>query len=268
MTTPLPMTAGRRAALILGVPLALAVIAWTALTAVAFAGQGSYPVRLVVPVHGGTVNLSAGAADVRVTQAPGSQLRLTGTARYSLVRSKVTWHPTASGVSVSTQCGLVTGVCEFNFGAVLPAGKRAVLSDGSGNLTLRGLTGPVTAGSGSGDVQANQLSGTVSLQSGSGNITGGTVSGPQVTLKAGSGNIAIDGLASLDVVVSDGSGNIALTFSKIPSRVRVSNSSGNISVVLPRGPTHYQVNGTTNSGNRIVSVPITTGSAHVITVSD
>ena len=268
MTTPLPMTAGRRAALILGVPLALAVIAWTALTAVAFAGQGSYSVRLVVPVHGGTVNLSAGAADVRVTQAPGKQLRLTGTARYSLVRSKVTWHPTASGVTVSTQCRFVTGVCDFNFRAVLPAGKRAVLSDGSGNLTLRGLTGPVSVGSGSGDVQANLLTGAVSLQNGSGDISGNSLSGPRVTLKDGSGDIVIHGLASLDVVVSDGSGDIALTFSKVPSRVRVSDSSGNVSVVLPPGPTHYQVNATTNSGNRTVSVPTNSGSAHVITVTD
>src|SRR5260370_31243352 len=170
MTAPLPMTAGRRAALILGVPLALAVIAWTGLTAVAFAGQGSYPVRLVAAAHGGTVNLSVGPADVRVTQAPGSQLRLTGTARYSLVRSKVTWHPTASGVTVSTQCRFVTGVCEFNFRAVLPAGKRAVLSDGSGNLTLRGLTGPVTAGSGARDLQAKQPPGTVSLPPGSATV--------------------------------------------------------------------------------------------------
>src|SRR5260370_2044465 len=250
MTSPLPMTAGRRAALILGVPLALAVIAWTGLTAVAFAGQGSYPVRLAVPVHGGTVDLSTGAADVRVTQAPGSQLRLTGTARYSLVRSKVTWHPTASGVTVSTQCRFVTGVCEFNFRAVLPAGKRAVLSDGSGNLTLRGLTGPVTAGAGSGHVQANQLSGTVILQAGSGNITGGTVSGPQVTLKAGSGNIAIDDLASLGVAGSDGSGNLALTFSKIPSRGRPTASSADVSVALPRGPTPDQADPTTDAGTR------------------
>jgi hypothetical protein len=268
MSTPLPMTKGRRLALLFGVPIALALIAWTALTEVAYAGLGSYPVLLAVPVHGSTVSLSAGAADVQVTQAAGSTLRLTGKARYSLVRSTVTWQTTPSGVIVSPQCHFITGICSFSFHAVLPAGKRAVLSDGSGNLTLRGLTGPVTVGSGSGDVQANLLSGTVSLQSGSGNITGSTLSGPKVTLRAGSGNIAIDGLASLDVMVSDGSGNITLTFTKVPTRVRVSDSSGNVNVVLPPGPTHYQVNATTNSGNRSVSVPTNSGSSHVITVTD
>ncbi|HET7246523.1 MAG TPA: DUF4097 family beta strand repeat-containing protein [Streptosporangiaceae bacterium] len=267
MSTPLPMTTGRRLALMLGVPLALALIAWTALSEVAFAGLGSYPVRLAVRVHGSTVNLSAGAADVQVTQAPGSMLRLTGKARYSLVRSNVTWRTTPSGVIVSPQCHFITGICTFSFHAVLPAGKRAVLSDGSGNLTLRGLTGPVTAGSGSGDVQGNLLSGTVNLQTGSGNITGTGLSGPQVTIRAGSGDIAIDGLASLDVVVTDGSGDISLTFSKVPTRVKVTNSSGDVSVMLPPGPTRYVVNATTNSGNRTVRVP-QGGTGHMITVTD
>ena len=268
MTTPLPMTKGRRLALLVGVPLSLALIAWTGLTEVAYAGMDSYPVRLAAPVHGSSVSLSAGAADVQVTQAAGSTLRLTGKATYSLFRSTVTWHATPSGVIVSPRCHFFIGNCSFSFRAVLPAGKRAVLSDGSGNLTLRGLTGPVSAGTGSGDVQANLLSGIVSLQTGSGDVSGNGLSGPKVTLKAGSGDIAIARLASLDVVVSDGSGDISLTFSEVPSRVQVSDSSGDVKVVLPRGPTHYQVNATTNSGNRSVDVPTNSGSAHVITVTD
>lgn len=267
MTTPLRMTKGRRLALLLGVPVALALIAWTGLTEVAYAGLGSYPVRLAVPVHGSTVSLSTGAADVQVTQAAGSQLRLTGKAEYSLIRSTVTWHSTPSGVVVSPHCHFFVGICSFSLRTVLPAGKRAVLSDGSGNLTLGGLTSPVTGGSGSGDLQLNQLSGTVNLQTGSGNISGGGLSGPKVTLKAGSGDIAVDGLASLDVVVSDGSGNITLTFSEVPTRVKVSNSSGDVNVVLPPGPTRYLVNASTGSGNRTVQVP-QGGVGHTITVSD
>jgi hypothetical protein len=224
-------------------------------------------VRLAVPVEGSTVNLSAGAADVQVTQNAGRTLRLAGQARYSLFRSDVTWHTTPSGVIVSPRCHFFIGICSFSFHAVLPAGKRAVLSDGSGNLALRGLTGPVIAGSGSGDVRADLLSGTVSLQTGSGNITGGGLSGAKTTLKAGSGNIAIDSLGSLDVVVTDGSGNIGLTFARAPTRVRVSDSSGNVSVVLPRG-VRYQVNATTNSGNRNVSVLQTSAPDHVVTVTD
>jgi hypothetical protein len=267
MSTPLPMTKGRLLALLLGAPVAFALIAWTGLTEVAYAGQGSYPVRLAVPVHGSTVSLSVGQADVQVTQAAGSTLQLTGKATYSLFRSDVTWHTTPSGVIVSPKCHFFVGNCSFSFHAVLPASKKAVLSDGSGNLALRGLTGPVSGVSGSGDVQANVLTGTVRLETGSGNITGGALSGPKVTLKAGSGDIAIDSLESLDVAVTDGSGNIDLTFTKVPTRVNVSNSSGNVNVVLPRG-VRYQVNATTDSGNRTVGVLQTTAPDHVITVTD
>jgi hypothetical protein len=267
MSTPLPMTKGRFLALLLGVPVAFALIAWTGLTEVAYAGLGSYPVQLAVPVHGSTVSLSAGAADVQVAQATGSTLRLTGKATYSLFRSDVTWQTTPSGVIISPQCHFFVGICSFSFHAVLPAGKRAVLSDGSGNLTLRGLTGPVIAGSGSGDVQANVLTGTVNLQTGSGNITGSALSGPKVTLKAGSGNVAFDSLESQDVVVTDGSGNIDLTFTRAPTRVKVTNSSGNVNLVLPRG-VRYQVNATTNSGNRNVGVLQTSAPDHVIVVTD
>jgi len=268
MSTPLPMTRGRLLALLLGVPLALALVAWTGLTEVAFAGLGSYPVHLSVRVRGSTASLSAGAADVQVTQAAGSTLRLAGKAQYSLIRSDVTWHATPSGVIVSPRCHFFVGICSFSLNAILPAGKRAVLSAGSGDLTLRGLTGAVSGVSGSGDVQANLLSGAVRLTTGSGDITGGTLSGPRVTLRAGSGDIAFDGLTSVDVVVSDGSGDIALTFSKVPAQVRVSDSSGNVSVVLPPGPARYQVNAVTNSGSRTVTVPQASGSAHVITVTN
>jgi hypothetical protein len=47
----------------------------------------------------------------------------------------------------------------------------------------------------------------------------------------------------------------------------VRDSSGNVNVVLPQG-VRYQVNATTDSGNRTVSVPLTSAPGHVITVTD
>ena len=178
--------------------------------AVAYAGQASYRVRLAVPVHGSTVSLSGDAADLRVTQAPGSQLLLTGTAHYSIIRSTVTWHNTQSGVIVTPRCHFVVGNCSFDFHAVVPGGKRALISTGSGNVTLADLSGPVSAGTGSGDVSGN------------------AVSGANVAFKTG---------------------------------------SGNVSLVLPPGNTLYQVNAAADSGGRVVTVPTSTASRHVITVS-
>ena len=268
MTAPLPMTTGRRVALLLGLPVALAVIGWTGLTAVAYAGQASYPVRLAVPGQGSTVSVSAGAGDVRVTQAPGSQLKLTGTAHYSVIRSTVTWYNTRSGVVVTPRCHFVAGNCSFDFHAVVPGGKRALISTGSGNVTLANLSGPVSAGTGSGDIRAENVLDAVSMHTGSGDISGATVSGAKVTVKTGSGDISIEALTGAHVIASAGSGDITLTFNKVPDRVHVHNGSGNVTLVLPPGNTPYQVNAAADSGNREVTVPTNPASRHVITVSD
>jgi len=246
-----PLTRGRVLALVIGVPLVVAIIGWSALTAVAFAGQGSYPVRVNLPVRGGgTVDFSVDSGDVTVGQTAGDRLVATGTAHYSLVRSTVTRSVTPSGTTVSSHCHFVTGECSFTYRVGLPAGVRAVLASGSGDLMLRGLSGYVNAAAGSGDIAGFGLSGT------------------RVALEDGSGDITIRGLASADVTASAGSGDVTLTFTKVPRRVTVSASSGDVRVVLPRGRTLYQVHAIASAGNTVVRVPRSSVSPYVINVND
>lgn len=249
MRKSLPMTGGRVAALLLAVPVALLVIAWTALTEVAFAGQASYPVQLDLPIHGKAVTVGVDSGNMTVTGAAGHRLRLTGTAHYSLVRSTVTWRSGRSGVTVSSRCHFVTGECSFVYHVALPAGTRALLSNSSGDLTLRGLAGHVDAASGSGNITAQALSGTVSFRD-------------------GSGDISATGLRSTDVTVADHSGNIVLAFSAVPSQVHISDGSGNVTLVLPRGSTSYHVIASSSSGQKTVAVPVSSASAHLIEVTD
>src|SRR5262249_14364523 len=210
-----------------------------------------------LPMHGRTVNFSVDSGNATVSsgnvtldQTAGGRLVVTGTAHYSLVRSTVTHSVTASGTTVSSHCRFVTGVCSFNYRVGLPAGVRAVLASGSGDLMLRGLSGYVNAATGSG------------------NIAGTGLSGPQVLLESGSGDITVSGLASADVTASAGSGNITLTFAKVPRRVSVSNSDGDVHLVLPPGRTLYHVDAKASSGSSAVKVPQSTNSPHVIKVSD
>ena len=269
MTDRLPMTRGRVLALVIGLPLALILIGWTALNAVAFAGQGSYPVHLDLPVTGGTAGVSVDSGNLTVGPGAAGRLRLAGTAHYSLVRSSVTWHQTRSGVTVDSHCRFLIGQCSADLTVAIPASARAVLSDGSGDMTVRGLTGHVSAGAGAGNVSAYGLSGTVDLGDGSGDIVGSALSGPRVTFSNGSGNISVTGLTSTHVVASDGSGDVTLTFTKVPSYVHVSDDSGNVTLILPPGKTTlYRVRASTSSGTPVVSVPISSVSRHVITVTD
>jgi hypothetical protein len=262
----LPLTRGRVLALAIGVPLMLAIIGWTGLNWVALAGQGSYPVRLSAPLTGGTAGLSVDSANLTVRQAAGSAgVRVTGTAHYSLVRSRLTVHRTHAGLTVSTGCRFPAGACDADLSAIVPAGARTSLFDGSGDMTLSGLTGPVSASVGSGNLNATALPGSASLGAGSGDVVGTALTGARLMLSDGSGNITIVGLTSGYVHANDGSGDVSLTFTKIPGSVYVKDGSGNVTLVLPRGML-YNVDANTDSGNRNVSVQTSQVSRHLITV--
>jgi DUF4097 and DUF4098 domain-containing protein YvlB len=92
--------------------------------------------------------------------------------------------------------------------------------------------------------------------------------GARVTFSDGSGDITVSGLTNLDVSASDGSGNITLTFATVPDRVTVDDAFGDITVVLPRTSASYKVNAQAAFGTTSVSVPVSSLSPHVITVTD
>ncbi len=261
------MTAGRRVALITGVPLALLLIGWTALTAVALVGTGSYRINLDLPVHGRTVTLAVDSGDVSVSPRAGDRIRLRGTATWALIRSRLTWQRTPSGVAVHPQCRQITGQCSFDFTVTMPSRLAMVISSASGDLSARGLAAPVRLQAGSGDIRVSALSGGARINDQSGEITGASLAG-RVFIQNESGDITVTGLASQDVTAQDRSGSITLTFAAVPARVRVSNESGDIRLVLPPGSTEYQVTASTRSGSTVVTVPRTTSSRHLITVTD
>ena len=261
------MTAGRRVALITGVPLALLLIGWTALTAVALVGTGSYRINLDLPVHGRTVTLAVDSGDVSVSPRADDRIRLRGTATWALIRSRLTWQRTPSGVAVHSQCRQITGECSFGFTVTMPSRLATVISSASGDLSARGLAAPVRLQAGSGDIRVSALSGGARINDQSGEITGASLAG-RVFIQNESGDITVTGLASQDVTAQDRSGSITLTFAAVPARVRVSNESGDIRLVLPPGSTEYQVTASTRSGSTVVTVPRSTSSRHLITVTD
>jgi|SRR5215471_7248522 len=147
------MTTGRALVLCVGIPAMLALIGASALSEVAMAGQGTFPVRIDIPARTRAVHISVGSGDLRVGPASGNSLRVTGTAHYSLIRSTVTSRVTKTTVSVNARCHFFTGVCNFGLDAALPAGAAADFSSGSGNITVTGLTSThVTAVGSSGNI--------------------------------------------------------------------------------------------------------------------
>lgn len=269
MTKPLPMTPARRVALVIGTPIALLIIGWTALTAVAWAGQASYRVHLRIPVRSHALTLAVNSGQVSLRGGDTGIVRATGTAHYSLVRPRVTSQSTSSGTSIRSACEALTGPCSLDFAVTMPAGLTTNVSDGSGDLAVSGLHGRVTLQAGSGQVRVSSLSGDVRIRDDSGNVTGELVTSPELHISAGSGDIDVTGLSSQQVTVSSQSGNTTLTFARVPDRVQVSSDSGNVSLVLPPGSTAYRVQAHTSSGTTTVHhLPTDSRSPHVISVTD
>jgi Toastrack DUF4097 len=268
MTGPLPMTPGRWVALVIGAPLALLVIGWTALSAVAFAGLGSSRVNLAVPVHGRTAAVSVDEGDITAGPGRAGEVRVHGTLRYSIVRPKLRWQRSRSTIALHARCRVPTGVCSFDYTVAVPPGARSRVSTGSGNLTASSLAGTVTLSTDSGDVTATRISGNVTISDHSGGITVTSLAGARALITNDSGDITGRAVASQILTAQAQSGNIRVVFTKVPRRVQISDSSGDITLVLPPGPTKYRVSASSSSGSTSINVPQSLTSPHVISATD
>jgi hypothetical protein len=268
MTGSLPMTPGRWVALVIGVPLALLVIGWTALTAVAFTGLGSSRVNLAVPVHGRTAAVSVDEGDITAGPGPAGEVRVHGTLHYSIARPKLHWQRSRSTIALHARCQLPTGICSFDYAVTVPPVARSRVSTGSGNLTASGLAGTITLGADSGDVKATRISGNVTISDHSGGITVTSLAGARALITNDSGDITGQAVSSQILTAQNQSGNIRVVFTKVPQRVQISDSSGDITLVLPPGPTTYRVSASTSSGSTSINVPQSLTSPHVISATD
>jgi hypothetical protein len=290
VSVSLPMTPARGAILVIGVPIALAVIVtgaagWASGAVTVFSRQVSYRVAVNVPATGGHVSVTAENADITLGSGADGQIRVRGTLRGSFVRPTFSWQSTAAGLALHSQCQVPVGVCSLRYAITAPAGLPVAVTDSSGNLNASGMRGTVTLSDGSGDLGASGLAGNIRLDNGSGNITAsGLAGGIRLDNSSGnitasgltgdlrfqddSGNVVVNGLSETDVVGGNSSGNITLTFTKIPGRVQVTDSSGNITLVLPPGATAYDVIPSNSSGNTTIDVPRSSSSKHVIIVAN
>jgi hypothetical protein len=249
MTAPMPMTPARRVILILGVPVAVAVLAAAAYNAAAQTYQVGYHVHLSVQPSAQPARVSVDNAEATVRPGAGSRIVVDGTLRGSLARPAFSWRPTPAGLAVHSSCLLgFEGSCTMTFDITVPAGMPVTVTDANGDLSASGLRGQVALSDGSGDITASGLSGTVSLSD-------------------DSGDVCVTGLAATDVTGTEGSGDITLRFTKVPLWVDVTAASGDITLILPRGPAAYQVRASSASGDVSDALEREPSSPYVIVAS-
>ena len=223
------MTPGRWITLLFGVPIALALIGWTAFSLVSDIGQASYPVSATIPLQNGHLVASTNGSDITLhqDQARSNTARLAGTVQYSLVRPRFT----VTGTNISLYCHVPTGNCGLNATLDVPADTAVDLNSGGGNIQASGIQRDVTMDTAGGDVTVNDLF------------------SPHVTLETGGGNVT-------------------LTFTKAPTYLDVTSSGGDITVVLPHSATtQYAISSSTEGGDYSASVPVNRASSNRITVN-
>jgi hypothetical protein len=242
--TPLPMTRARRTTLLIGVPVALALIAtcvplWSraALMWVASTDRIGYPVAFSAPVQDGQIRVTSNNGDLVYRTSAGAQrISVRGHLSGSLARPAFSHHDTAAGLALDSSCNVPFGTCDTNFTVTAPAGLPVTLKDAFGNLTASHLPGPVTLKDNSGDITTSALAGRIQLSNQFGNIQASRLTG-SIRVVNNSGDIDVSSLTG-PIQLNDQFGNISA--SQLTGAMRLVNNSGDINVSGATGDIRLQ----------------------------
>jgi DUF4097 and DUF4098 domain-containing protein YvlB len=259
----LRMTPGRWVALVIGVPVALALILGNGFSLVTEIGTASYHVDRAIPLNHGRLVASTGGGDITVRQGAVSsgQAQLTGTVQYSLVRPDFA----VNGTGITLHCRLFTGNCGLNATFGVPPRTALDLDSGGGNMQVSGIQSTVTLTSSGGDVSLSGSGSAATVDSGGGNLSLSDLGGFLKFTTSG-GDVDGSDLTSPKVTTDSGGGNVTLTFTRAPANVYITSSGGDVTIALPRGATEYAISEDTAGGDYSSTVPRNDAAADKITV--
>ncbi|MEU0567075.1 DUF4097 family beta strand repeat-containing protein [Nonomuraea sp. NPDC005983] len=183
------------------------------------------------------LHLRSGAGDIAVTEYNGSSVRVVETLQWRNDKPK-TWHKVdGDTLSMSYDCEASWGSCGVDYKVEVPKGVQVKVDTGSGDITLRSLTGPVEVETGSGDVDGSGLGGTKILaKSGSGGVELKCVAVPDsAELRSGSGDVVLhvpQGTYDVDARAGAGDETVSVkTDSASPHKLTLNAGSGDVSVL-------------------------------------
>jgi hypothetical protein len=196
------------------------------------------PVRaLVVRGHVGGIKVSGGdVGAVSVTE----RISFRDTA-------PVTTRRVTGGIlTLDSSCPVHDG-CTVGYDIKLPKATAVSISDNVGTITLRSLSGRVTAHTDVGNIDLVSVSGPIGVTGHAGQILGRDVSSPHA-------------------VAQVSAGRIDMTFSAAPATLTAVSTAGSVMLRVPASVS-YQVHASTRIGSTQVTVPSSPTSPHVITAT-
>ncbi|MFI7032680.1 DUF4097 family beta strand repeat-containing protein [Microbispora rosea] len=205
-----------------GAVLGMSLVATACDVRIGFGGQEaveSYDVTDAVTV----IDARTDSGDVVVSEGDRTGVHVTETLHWRGDKPANGHSVDGDTLTLAYKCGN----CSVDYKVEVPRGLDMKIDTGSGDVTLRDLSGQVNASTGSGDVDAR-------------------------------------GLAATQVNTRTGSGDITLRFSAVPTQVQAVTGSGDSRLWVPNGA--YNVNASTGSGDRTVEVTHDASAPHTITV--
>jgi len=250
------MTPGRVVALTIGVPIVVAMIGWLCFTLVAMLDMESFPVNVTIPVAGEQLTAQIdGNLTVR-QQGDVSDAKLTGTAKYNLIRPSVTKTRTATGWRVGYRCDIGVGDCSLNGTLVVPSQASLTLDSAGGDVSMTSYTGKLTLDMAGGNLNAGTLTAgsltgsPIQVKSYGGDVTVSTFDAP-LLLDTDGGNVNIQAVTSpAGGIVRSYGGDVTITFVKAPGNLEIDSDGGNLQLTLPGHQYIYDVH--TDGGNQNV----------------
>lgn len=181
-----------------------------------------------------TVELGNGSAEV--TAGPPGRATVEQRLTWSYGRPVVRQEHTDGRLSVTATCGTRPRLpgCAVAYRIEVPPEVAVTVRTGSGTVSVRDVTGPLTLHSRNGDVRVENVAGDLRLDARSGRIDGADLHSPQVQARTGAGDVA-------------------LRFGTPPTTVLARTGSGGITVAVPP-PDGYNLHASARSGTRTVNV--------------
>jgi hypothetical protein len=216
MTTALRATPGRVVALVLGLPLMLAGVAWGAFAFIGGLARTSEHHHATYAWSGGNISLNVGSGDAVIRTSDTTSVQVDYTEHYELERPTVHAASSKSGVELTGRCpsGIFGQNCSINYVISVPKQAALQVHLGHGSLNLQGISASVVAHSGDGSINGS-------------------------------------GLQSKNVQATVGDGSVHLQWASAPASVTSSVGDGSIDVTVPNGSGPYAIRQSGSGGTDI-----------------
>jgi DUF4097 and DUF4098 domain-containing protein YvlB len=199
------------------------------------------------PVH--QIQVSTDTGDITIRAAGlGESTRVTSTGRSAFRKAEQSAVVTDGVLLVRGYCEghvVFPDSCSMDFEIVVPPGSTVQAESSTGDLRITGPAAAVMASTNTGDVRVIRATEAIKMRSITGDVTGSQ-------------------LTSHIISAETKTGDVALTFTAPPNQVLAVTGTGDVEVGMPNDGTTYRVSADTSTGDRKITVPMSSTSRQSI----